>query len=573
MTATKAILYAAKSTEDKHGSIPTQLEDCYELAEREGWEVVGQFTDEGFSAYSGNRGPDLERAKALAARVAQERGGICFLVAQHSDRLARGAGDKPGAADSLVEIWHAMRRQNVHLRSVQNDAMLSDPLLVAAASKLAHEESQRKSEAVRAGMKRTREAGKWTGGSPAFGLEVRDGELVPMKSRIPIVKRMFAEYVAGRSQLAITRGLVADGVPTAKGGDWHQGTVRSILANPAYVKLGMIDQETWDKAEAMRKSRARTYGRGRPPAGQHLFRKGMLRCQCGEAMVPRTDGPREVYRCYGRHRDFDSCSMAPIPRELIDSAVYSYFESVGLDVKETRQQLADSREAKLAEVSALLEQAQRAERQAVEAHERIRSDYKRGALPADEWRDEWKPELEEELAATSAEVERLREQKSEVAGWGEVRDVEADTLRKLSDLRQAIAGEVQNAQGIEAVRAALSRLFEGFVLRNPGPVDGGVYGVYKRKDGSTYTAPIGFQRRSDETREVTTRDGRKVEVPAGSPSRNPEDFTPALDVGGYVIEVRPRPEVLEGYDEELTPILRREPLHQAENNYAEGFVR
>ncbi len=35
---TFAVIYAAKSTEDKHGSIPTQLEDCRALAERHGWE-------------------------------------------------------------------------------------------------------------------------------------------------------------------------------------------------------------------------------------------------------------------------------------------------------------------------------------------------------------------------------------------------------------------------------------------------------------------------------------------------------------------------------------------------------
>ena len=46
----RAVVYAAKSTEDKRGSIATQLRDCRDLAECEGWEVVGEFRDEGFSA-------------------------------------------------------------------------------------------------------------------------------------------------------------------------------------------------------------------------------------------------------------------------------------------------------------------------------------------------------------------------------------------------------------------------------------------------------------------------------------------------------------------------------------------
>jgi hypothetical protein len=41
-----AVVYAAKSTEDKHGSIPTQLEDCRRRAEREGWQIVAEFSDD-----------------------------------------------------------------------------------------------------------------------------------------------------------------------------------------------------------------------------------------------------------------------------------------------------------------------------------------------------------------------------------------------------------------------------------------------------------------------------------------------------------------------------------------------
>jgi len=69
------------------------------MAEREGWEVVAEFSDEAFSAYSGNRGPGLAQARATAALHAP-----AVLLVQHSDRLARGAGDAPGAAEHLAEI-------------------------------------------------------------------------------------------------------------------------------------------------------------------------------------------------------------------------------------------------------------------------------------------------------------------------------------------------------------------------------------------------------------------------------------------------------------------------------------
>src|SRR3954470_16144852 len=120
-----AVLYAAKSTEDRHASIPDQLDRNRALAAREGWAVVGEFTDENFSAYSRNRGPGLERAKQLAIELA-EREGRCFLVALHSDRIARGAGDAPNAADHLVEVVAFLRRHGVNLRTVEDDFFADD---------------------------------------------------------------------------------------------------------------------------------------------------------------------------------------------------------------------------------------------------------------------------------------------------------------------------------------------------------------------------------------------------------------------------------------------------------------
>ena len=118
------------------------------------WTVVADFSDEGFSAYSGNRGPGLEAAKASATRAAAEFGTTAMLIAQAHDRFARGAGDRPGAPQSLGEIWHEMRRLDVHLRTVEDDEELRDEAAVAAVGRRAHIDSARKSKSVKKGMKR-----------------------------------------------------------------------------------------------------------------------------------------------------------------------------------------------------------------------------------------------------------------------------------------------------------------------------------------------------------------------------------------------------------------------------------
>jgi predicted RNA-binding Zn-ribbon protein involved in translation (DUF1610 family) len=115
--------------------------------------------------------------------------------------------------------------------------------------------------------------------------------------------------------------------------------------------------------------------------GKHLFRKGFLRCgECGEAMVPRTARNRsgtlnECYLCLGRRQDPTSCSMPQTRRAEVDTAVYRYFEQVGLDLEATREQLTVAVERKRAEVQALCDAAECEAQQAAERLARAKRDY------------------------------------------------------------------------------------------------------------------------------------------------------------------------------------------------------
>jgi DNA invertase Pin-like site-specific DNA recombinase len=514
----KAIVYAAKSTEDTHGSIPTQLEDGRNMAAREGWEIAGEYTDEAASAWSGDRGPELAAAMAHATEIAP-----CVLIVQHSDRLARGDGR---TARHLGELYFWAIKADVQLRSVQDDSTFTNPLLTFAMGERNAEDSRRKSLAVQAGMRRRKEAGKPNGGPRPYGYRYEAGGLVVVDAEGVFVRRIFSEFVGGRSLTAVARGLHEDGVPTISGRLWRQATVSGILANPVYIGVirhkgetfpgqqeRLIDNETWERAQQLRAARP-ARGRGRPPKGRHLFRGGMLRCECGEAMVPRTNGGYEMYYCNGRSklgRDF--CSTPHLRRVDIDSAVYRYFEQVGLDVEETRRSIAEARDRKLAEVRALREEAEHEARRAEERLARVRRDYTDGRLDADDWR-EFRAELGSERDAARAEAERLETQLREVERWGAVKDAEAETVRRLSEIRAVIAGEVRDAEGLEAVRAALARTFERFVIRRRVP---------------------------------------RVHVELVADAQ-------------LVIEPVVREHALSGYSENLRPILRREPLADSDRD-------
>ena len=69
-----AVSYGAKSTEDRHESIRTQLAEARAMAEREGFVVLATYCDEGFSAYTRNRGPASSEPSRGAAAAAAESG-------------------------------------------------------------------------------------------------------------------------------------------------------------------------------------------------------------------------------------------------------------------------------------------------------------------------------------------------------------------------------------------------------------------------------------------------------------------------------------------------------------------
>jgi site-specific DNA recombinase len=467
-----AVLYAAKSTEDKRGSIPTQLEDCRAMVEREGWEAVGEFQDEGFSAYSGNRGPGLEDAKQAAATAAAERG-EAVLVVQHSDRLARGAGDAPDAADHLVEVLAWANRHKVKLRTVQDDH-LADPrmgqVMAAILGMRNTEDSHRKSEATRAGMRRSAEAGRPQGRAPLGYRRVGKGEdaqFIVVPDQAALANRIFREFVAGKPMKGIARTLQADGIPTLEGAKrWGQATISGILHNPTLIGKvkydgelyegkhePIIDLELWNKAQKLIAARP-SRGKGRPPSEAFMLR-GLLRCGgCGEPMYPR----KRIYECV----NYD-CPAGAISRMQIDGAIYGYFEREGLDVEATRASLVAARDSRLKEARAQGERAAGEASQAIESLDRIKRDYKNGRLDAEEWR-ELRSELEDERDAANAEGEQWHSRAGEIAAEFARLDAADELIDLLAEVRRSVAGEVKNAESVEVARSVMLRIFDQVVF-------------------------------------------------------------------------------------------------------------
>lgn len=550
----ECVIYAAKSTEDKKGSIPTQLEDCRAMAEREGWDVLGEFQDEGFSAYHGSRGPGLEEARRTASGAVTP-GSDVMLVAQHSDRFARGDGKN---AQHLAELMFWALKAGVQLRTVQDDSTFTNPLLTFAMGERNAEDSRRKSLSVKAGMKRRSERGLLPGGPRPYGYrwDGAKGEkrLVVVRPEAKIVERMFRDYAAGKSQQQIQRELNAEGVKTATGKPWYQGTIAKVLANPIYhgrLRDGteaqhdpIVTDELWTDVERLRGATART-GKGRAPNGSHLFVKGHLRCgRCGGAMVPRTTPGRpgfggvgksyEAYRCLTRIKDVTACDQEPVPRAKVDTAVFVFFQNAHMSVDAMRERVEATVAAKLDETRALRQQAETEAHRAAERLTRVKRDYQDGKLDADDWREQ-RGQLTEEADGAIAQAQRLAKQEADIAE--SIRAVtEDEVVQQLADLRAAIAGHLTRSEDVAQVRAALRRLEPTWTLIVD--VDGG--GLYLRADaldGETVGKTLNVDRLSRFVEAWSPLTDAENKYAVGFPSAS--KFTADVLLGPIPLEVAP----------------------------------
>lgn len=477
------VQYAAKSTEDVRGSIRTQHDDTARLIEKEG---EGRFvygdpqSDERASAYHGNRGPGLAKARRLAEEAAAKHGGAELWV-QHSDRLARGDARK---AQHLGELYFWAIKLNISLRSVQDDATFTNPLLAFAMGERNAEDSRRKSLAVRAGMERRKARGLHNGRAP-FGYRSEEGRLVSDRAQAEVVRRIFREWVEGISQYRITQRLNVTGLRTQLGRDWNQGTVGKLLKNEVYAgrrdgepcRCGheaLVTEEMFAEAQKLMGGRHDRGGPNRRPAGSHLFLNGFLRCGlCGGPMLPRTDRRRdyEVYMC-SRHRNHGagSCAMPIVHRRPLERDLLAYLTDRHIDVRRMITRYEESISQQVDGAVASRDEAARAATQADERLGRVRRHFQDGRLEPADWTEQ-RRQLTEEAEAARAEEARLTERAVELRQHVAGRDGEEEVLKLLADLRERVIGPVADAETVDGLRVAFRQLFKSLHVYPAGSAE------------------------------------------------------------------------------------------------------
>jgi site-specific DNA recombinase len=228
----RAILYARVSTrqqaEEDRYSIPQQLHALREYCQREGFDVIQEVTDPGFSGASLER-PGMDTVRDLVAG-----GGVDVVLAQDRDRFAR----EPAYLYLLREEFDShgtlLRALNQH-GDDSPEGQLTDGIM----DQLGKFERAKFTERSRRGkIQRAREGKILPTRTPDYGFhynaDYSNYEVVP--EDMEIVKRIFHMVgVENRSLRAVKRALEDEGIPTPTGKSyWHATTIKRLIEDDVY---------------------------------------------------------------------------------------------------------------------------------------------------------------------------------------------------------------------------------------------------------------------------------------------------------------------------------------------------
>ncbi|MGJ4972862.1 recombinase family protein [Bradyrhizobium sp. HKCCYLRH1073] len=364
----RAAIYARYSSDrQKDRSIEDQIALLREMCAREGMAVVSTFEDRQVSGSGAINRPGFQ--SLMRAAEAQL---FDVIVAEDMDRLFRNQADYHTSRERLDFL-------GIHIHTASGKVGKLDGSLRALMGEMFIENLV---VHTRRGMEGVLRDGRHAGGR-AYGYRAiagKPGELDIIEAEAEIVRRIFTEYVGGKSPRDIAHDLNKAGIAPPRGESWNASTINGnlqrghgLLLNEIYVgkivwnKVRMIKNPTtkkrisrpnpsaewrvaeaphlrivgddlWKAAQARKRetSKAEAGASAKPrPHKQRRILAGLLRCgSCGGSMVSAGDRYgtyriqcstfRESGKCSNGRRikrdDVEHLTLSGMQRELAKPA-------------------------------------------------------------------------------------------------------------------------------------------------------------------------------------------------------------------------------------------------------------
>ena len=327
------------------------------------WQFVKVYTDEGIS------GTNTKHRDGFNEMIEDALNGkIDLIVTKSVSRFARNTVDSLVTVRKLkekgVEVF--FEKENIYTLDSKGE------LLITIMSSLAQEESRSISENVTWGKRKQFSDGKVSLPYKHFlGYEKgADGlpHIVPEQAEL--VRRIYREYMNGRTSCTIAKVLTDEGIPTPGGKSrWQASTVESILTNEKYkgsailqktftvdflskkmkVNEGevpqyvvehshdaIIDPQEWD---AVQTEFARRKRYGRQYSGNSVFATKIVCGDCGgfygaKVWHSTSKYRRTIWQCNRKFKGEDRCTPPHLDENTIKERFLAVFNSM-ISTKET----------------------------------------------------------------------------------------------------------------------------------------------------------------------------------------------------------------------------------------------
>ena len=328
------------------------------IQSRPEWEFVEVYTDEGISALNTKKRDGFNRMIEDALN-----GKIDLIVTKSVSRFARNTVDSLTTVRKLkdkgVEVY--FEKENIWTLDSKGE------LLITIMSSLAQEESRSISENVTWGQRKRFADGKVSLAYSNFlGYDKGpNGTLIINEAEAPIIRRIYREFMQGKTPFMIASGLTASGIPTpAHKEKWRVSTVQSILANEKYkgaallqkkftvdfltkklkVNNGEVPQyyiETSHEAiippdewEQVQREIARRRNQGKKYSGSSILASKLVCGDCGGFFGPKvwnSNNPeyrRVIWQCNDKFKGEHKCTTPHFTEEAIKEKFIIAFNSV-----------------------------------------------------------------------------------------------------------------------------------------------------------------------------------------------------------------------------------------------------
>jgi len=225
----KCAIYVRVSTDEqvKEGfSIPAQKERLKAFCLSQGWEIVEEYIEEGWSA------KNLERPIMQKMLKDIKRNNIDIILVYRLDRLTRSVLD-------LYNLLKTFDENNVSFKSateVYDTSTAMGRLFITLVAALAQWERENLGERVRFGIEQMIDEGKKPGGHSPYGYHFDNNfKCTIIQNEAAIVNKIYNWYVNGYGYRTIMNRLNEMGVRPRLAKEWNHNSVRQILHNDMYI--------------------------------------------------------------------------------------------------------------------------------------------------------------------------------------------------------------------------------------------------------------------------------------------------------------------------------------------------